>query len=151
MKRIEQWLREMTNWKAGTPLEESHLIAWRAQPSVNGEHFVTLVDMGLPNHVNDKPTLPTLGPKVRLYSGHDREFVPGAFYGCSDFRIPEEGIYLPSPAIHHNTCRIANHFNDCRDGWIEVFAGMGSRSFAAEKFGQEVCTAVDNCPMACKA
>ena len=151
MKRIEQWLSGMTSWKACAPLADAHLIAWRAEELVDGQQFVTLVDMGLPNHVNDKPVLPTLGPKVRLFSEQNRDFTRGAFYGCADFKITDDGIYLPSPSSQHNTCRIANHFGDTHEGWVELFAGMGSWSFAAEKMGQEITVAVGNCPTACRA
>ena len=148
MKRIEQWLSGMTSWKAYKPLEDAHLIAFRAEEEVDGQSFVTLVNMGLPNHMNDRPILPTLGPKVPLFSERRRDFIPGAFYGCADFKVTEDGIYLPNPNSQHNTCRIANHFADEHEGWVELFAGMGSWSFAAEKMGQEISAAVG---IACKA
>ena len=151
MKRIEQWLCGMTSWKVSSPLKEAHLITFRAEEIIDGHQFVTLVDMGLPNHVNERPVLPTLGPKVRLFTELARNFIPGAYYGCADFKITDEGIHLPNPSSHHNTCRIANHFQDDFEGWVELFAGMGSWSYAAEKMGQQISVAVDNCPMACKA
>ena len=126
----------MTSWKVSSPLKEAHLITFRAEEKIDGHHFVTLVDMGLPNHVNDRPVLPTLGPKVRLFTELTRDFIPGAYYGCADFKITDEGIHLPNPSSHHNTCRIANHFQDDNEGWVELFAGMGSWSYAAEKMGQ---------------
>ena len=151
MKRIEQWLAEMTSWKVGKPRDDARLIAFRAEGEIDGQPFVTLVDMGLPNHVNDRPILPTLGPKVPLFSQQQRDFIPGAFYGCAEFKVTEDGLHLPNPSSRHNTCRIANHFDDSHEGWVELFAGMGSWSFAAEKMGQKISVAVDNCPIACKA
>ena len=136
---LEDWLRKEQGWKPGMDPRACDTLAFTALPG----GLAQLVSLGLPNRPEETQALPAFTDRYLGLVCGDRHIMIGHVYVTKGFQIIDSNLVLPQDTPHAIVTRIANGINDVTQ-WAELFAGIGSWSWAARRMGVEVAIAVES-------
>ena len=135
---IQNWLGREQEWRPGLDPKVCDILAFTTLPG----GLAQLVSLGLPNKPEETQTQPVFSEHYLGLICGPRRVLTGHVYVTRGFRIVESNLILPHDSPHAVVARVANGITDATL-WAELFAGIGSWSWAASRMGVKVGIAVE--------
>ena len=135
---IKNWLVREQEWRPGLDPRACDILAFTVLPG----GLAQLVSLALPNRPEETQTQPVFTENYLGLICKPRQILTGHVYVTRGFQIIDSSLILPQDSPHAVVARVANGITDAIK-WAELFAGIGSWSWAARRMGVEVGTAVE--------
>ena len=136
---IKAWLRSEKAWKPGLDPATCTTLAFAPLP----ERRTQLVTLGLPNFPDEVQT-PAIFTEcqLRLDSGSWNLKI-GTVYVVRGHKVEQGTLVLPPRTSVSLVAQVVNDIEDA-EVWCELFSGIGSWTWAAQRMGLRIVMAVDS-------
>ena len=143
---LSEWLKSETSWRPGLNVQDCSLIAFL----LTGTNTARLVCMGLPNSPGETQTAPYPTDTIVPLNQREWRLETEVVYTARGFTYDGQILDLRDPSP---TCLVAPVLNDPASdaGWAELFAGIGSWSWAAKTLGIQMWASVESNPLVASA
>ena len=143
---IKEWLSRERAWRPGLDPNGCTTIAFTPLP----ENRTQLVTLGLPNAPEDAQVPAVFTEcQLRLDKG-SWELHVGRVYVTRGHKVHEGMLILPQQGSQAIVAQVLNGVEDSTT-WAELFAGIGSSSWAAQKMGVSISIAIEHDEDVCEA
>ena len=135
---IRMWLRGEKAWKPGLDPKICTTIAFTPLP----EKRTQLVTLGLPNTPEEAQTAAVFTDcQLRLENG-GWDLQIGRVYVARGHAVEQGTLLLPPRTSGSLVVPVVNDVQDA-EAWVELFSGVGSWTWAAQRMGLQIAVAVD--------
>ena len=141
-----EWLKSETSWRPGLNIQQCSIMAF----ILTDCNSARLVSMGLPTAPNETQRAPYPTDSLVLLNQRDWNLEKDVVYTARGFTYDGKTLDLQQASP---TCLVAPVLNNPATdaGWAELFAGLGSWSWAAQTLGIQIWASVEANPLVAEA